>query len=52
MNSFSSFGMSKEKRADRQSEIVADGYYIKELIESCDSEKLKDLKQIEIMETN
>jgi len=48
---FSSFGMSKEKRADKLSEIVEDGLYIKSLVEQCNFSKLSALKQLAIMET-
>jgi len=48
---FSSFGMSKEKRGEKQAEIVEDGLYIKSLLEKVPSEKLVELKQLEIMET-
>jgi transposase len=50
MNRFSSFGMSKEKRTDRQVEIVEDGLLIKKLLEVVKSDKLKDMKQVEIMD--
>ena len=45
---FSSFGLSKEKRADKLSEIVEDGLYLKSLL---GKGGLSDLKQQEIMET-
>ena len=48
---FSSFGLSKEKRGEKQAEIVEDGLYIKSLLEDVPSEKLGELKQLEIMET-
>jgi len=36
---FSSFGMSKEKRGEKMTEIVVDGLYIKSLLEKVPSEK-------------
>ena len=48
---FSSFGMSKERRADRQVEIVEDGLYLKSLIERYPPENMRELKQLSIMET-
>jgi len=48
---FSSFGLSKEKRGEKQAEIVEDGLYIKSLLEQVLSEKLNELKQLAIMET-
>jgi len=51
LNRFSSFGMSKEKRIDKQVEIVEDGLLIKKLVEDVKSEKLKEMKQLEIMNT-
>jgi transposase len=48
---FSSFGLSKEKRGEKQAEIVEDGLYLKMLLEKVASEKLTDMKQLEIMET-
>ncbi len=48
---FSSFGMSKERKADKQAEIVEDGLYLKSLIERCPSENMRELKQLSIMET-
>jgi hypothetical protein len=43
--------MSKEKRGEKLAEIVEDGLYIKSLLEDVPSEKLGELKQLEIMET-
>lgn len=51
MNKFSSFGMSKEKRGERQIEIVEDGLLLKKLLEDEKSEKLNDMKQVCIMDT-
>ena len=48
---FSSFGLSKEKRGDRQAEIVEDGFRIKRIIQDNPAETLKELKQLVIMET-
>ena len=48
---FSSFGMSKDKRADKLAEIVEDGLYLKSLLENDSSPKLDDLIQLEIMDT-
>jgi len=48
---FSSFGMSKEKRADRQAEIIEDGFLIKRIVKDNPSESMKELKQLAIMET-
>jgi transposase len=48
---FSSFGLSKQKRGEKQAEIVEDGLYIKSLLEKVPSERLVELKQLEIMET-
>ncbi len=48
---FSSFGLSKEKRGDRQAEIVEDGFRIKRGIMDNPAESLKELRQLEIMET-
>ncbi len=50
-NKFSSFGMSKDKRADKMPEIVEDGYYIKSILEKIKREGLSDLEQLAIMET-
>jgi len=48
---FSCFGMNKAKRGEKMAEIIEDGFYIKRLIAEDRSELLKELKQIEIMET-
>ena len=48
---FSSFGMSKDKRADKLAEIVEDGLYLKSLLEKVSSPKLDDLEQLAIMGT-
>jgi transposase len=48
---FSSFGMSKETRADKQAEIVEDGFRLKKILEEYQSESTKELIQLEIMET-
>jgi len=50
-NSFSSFGLSKEKRGEKQAEIVEDGLYLKTLLEKVPSERLGEMKQLSIMET-
>ena len=50
-NKFSSFGMSKGKRAEKMAEIIEDGYYIKSILEKIKSESLNDLEQLAIMET-
>lgn len=51
LNKFSSFGMSKDLRYDKQAEIVEDGYLIKSILERVKSNKLKNIKQLQIMET-
>ena len=43
---FSSFGMSKEKRGEKQAEIVEDGLYIKWLLEKVPSRRLHEMKQL------
>ena len=48
---FSSFGMGREKRGEKLSEIVEDGLLIKELVTRVPSDKLGNLHQLEIMET-
>jgi len=48
---FSSFGLSKEKRGEKQAEIVEDGLYLKYLLETRKSSKSENLRQLEIMET-
>lgn len=48
---FSSFGLSKEKRGEKQAEIVEDGLYLKTLLVKVPSERLGDMKQLLIMET-
>ena len=48
---FSSFGLSKEKRGDKQAEIVEDGLYLKSILEKIKSKNLQELEQLEIMET-
>ena len=50
-NRFSSFGMSKEKRQDRQAEIVEDGFMLKSLLEEQRGEDIDEFKQLKIMET-
>ncbi len=47
---FSSFGMSRNKRGEKLAEIVEDGMYLKMLLEKVVSEKLRDLRQLEIMD--
>jgi hypothetical protein len=48
---FSSFGMGREKRGEKLSEIVEDGLLIKELLTRVPSDRLGHLQQLEIMET-
>ncbi len=48
---FSSFGMSKGKRSDKQAEIVEDGYRITRMIEGSKIENEEVLKQLKIMKT-
>lgn len=48
---FSSFGMSKDKRSDKQTEIIEDGFLLKKLLEEIKSEKLNEIEQIKIMDT-
>jgi transposase len=50
-NDFSSFGMSKEKRADKQAEIVEEGLYLKMLWERLPESERNSYRQIAIMET-
>lgn len=50
-NDFSSFGLSKEKRADRQAEIVEDGLFLKRLWERLPAEERADYAQMAIMDT-
>jgi transposase len=50
-NDFSSFGMSKEKRQDRQAEIVEDGFLLKSLLEQHCCEGMEAFGQLKIMET-
>lgn len=50
-NDFSSFGLSKEKRADRQAEIVEDGLFLKKLWDRLPAEERADYVQIAIMDT-
>jgi IS5 family transposase len=47
---FSSFGMSKDKKADKLAEIVEDGLYLRALLASRPS-SLADLRQLAIMDT-
>ncbi len=47
---FSSFGMSRNKRGEKLAEIVEDGMYLKMFLEKVAPEKLRDLRQLEIME--
>ena len=51
MNKFSSFGMSKEKRTDRQVEIIEDGLLLKKMLEEEKSDKLNEMNQPGIMDT-
>ena len=50
-NDFSSFGLSKEKRADRQAEIVEDGLFLKKLWERLPAEARADYVQVAVMDT-
>lgn len=51
LNKFSSFGMSKDSRYEKQAEIIEDGYFLKSLLCQTKSDKLKNLDQLSIMET-
>jgi hypothetical protein len=48
---FSSFGISRDKRGEKLSEIVEDGLLIKELLQKLPSDRLNSLEQLQIMET-
>jgi hypothetical protein len=48
---FSSFGISRDKRGEKLSEIVEDGLLIKELLQKLPSDSLNSLEQLVIMET-
>ena len=48
---FSSFGISRDKRGEKLSEIVEYGLLIKELVQKVLSDRLDHLEQLEIMET-
>ncbi len=48
---FSSFGMGREKRGEKLSEVVEDGLPIKELLHRVPSDRLAHVRQLEIMET-
>lgn len=48
---FSSFGISRDKRGEKLSEIVEDGLLIKELLRKLPSDRLNSLEQLAIMET-
>lgn len=50
-NRFSSFGMSKEKRADRMAEIVEDGRLLASIIWEDLPERVEEFEQLPIMET-
>ena len=50
-NGFSSFGMSKEKRYERQAEIVGDGFLLKSILEEQCGDDIDEFKQLVIMET-
>jgi transposase len=50
-NRFSSFGMSKEKRHERQAEIVEDGFLLKSIVEEHCGGDRDEFKQLAIMET-
>jgi hypothetical protein len=48
---FSSFGLSKEKRADKMAEIIEDGLYLKKLLADDEEIDAYSFKQLLIMET-
>lgn len=48
---FSSFGMSKEKRNEKQIQIAKDGIFLKKIIENYSSEMINEVDQLKIMET-
>ena len=48
---FSSFGMSKEKRADKMAEIVEDGLYLKKILTGDKDIDISNFRQLAIMET-
>ena len=50
-NRFSSFGMSKEKRADRMAEIVEDGRLLATIIRDDLPQRVEEFEQLPIMET-
>ena len=50
-NDFSSFGMSKEKKHDRQAEIIEDGLRLQSIITEYFGERADEFKQLRIMET-
>jgi len=50
-NDFSSFGLSKEKRADKQAEIVEDGLNLKRICGQLSEVEQSEYKQLSIMET-
>ena len=50
-NNFSSFGMGKEKRKDKQAEIVEDGLYLKALLEKLPCKNFSEIRQLKFMET-
>lgn len=47
---FSSFGLSKDKKWDKQAEIVEDGLYLKTLLENLPCKNYSEMKQLKIME--
>ena len=49
-NDFSSFGMSKEKRADKQAEIVEEGLYLGKICERLSEAERNEYVQLAIME--
>jgi len=49
-NDFSSFGMSKAKRADKQAEIVEEGLYLARICEGLTESERNEYVQLEIME--
>lgn len=50
-NRFSSFGMSKENRQNRQAEIIEDGLLLKSIVEQQLAEQAQEFRQLMIMDT-
>lgn len=48
---FSSFGMSKSTRMDKQADIVEDGLYLKNRLSELCAEEIENYRQLKIMET-